>query len=256
MHMSKIQNNKIIKNVFVILAVFALGVISMPLSASADRAGYVTPYGSTDYAPVSNNNSYNTYQGPSTSAPTSNPLPVINAINPNGSNVGTGTKTITITGKGFIPSSIGRVNGSNRTTTFIDSTHLLMQITGNDTYTYRSNGGFFITVMNGAPGGGNSNAVFFTINSGAVAGATTNSQNNQSNTPNENYTNFTDVYDVKNDPYVNLASNAIFGSDNSIFPSGLIGWVFFAIIVLLIVIIIRRIHGGAERYHAMPLKHD
>lgn len=52
-----------------------------------------------------------------------------------------------------------------------------------------------------------------------------------------------------------LTANAVFGSD-SFLPSGLIQWILFGIAVLLIVIIVRKIHGGSEKYHATPLKHD
>lgn len=52
-----------------------------------------------------------------------------------------------------------------------------------------------------------------------------------------------------------LAANAIFGS-NSFLPSGLIQWILFAILVLLIVILVRKIYGGGEAYHAAPMKHD
>ncbi|MES3032104.1 MAG: hypothetical protein V4699_02570 [Patescibacteria group bacterium] len=52
-----------------------------------------------------------------------------------------------------------------------------------------------------------------------------------------------------------LGANAIFGSDGFL-PSSIIQWIMFAILVLLIVILVRKIHGGGERYHAMPMKHD
>ena len=57
-----------------------------------------------------------------------------------------------------------------------------------------------------------------------------------------------------NDSYGNLTANALFGS-NSFMPSGLIEWVLFAILVLIIVILVRKIYGGSEKYHAMPMKH-
>lgn len=53
----------------------------------------------------------------------------------------------------------------------------------------------------------------------------------------------------------NLAANAILGS-NSFIPSGLIQWIFFAILVLLAVILVRRIYGGKEKYDAIPMKHE
>lgn len=201
-----------------------------------------------------------------------NPKPVVNSISPKSSNVGMGTKTVTITGNGFIPSSVARVNASNRPTTFIDDSHLLVQINGNDTSAYRTNGGFFITVFNGAPGGGYSNATFFTITVNNVAVPVTNTNNSNSNNYNSSTTNFNDTSSNYNngdtftdtvsnganngngESYSNLASNAIFGS-NSFLPSGLIQWVLFAIVILLIIIIARKIFGAKQNYDEAPMKH-
>lgn len=52
-----------------------------------------------------------------------------------------------------------------------------------------------------------------------------------------------------------LAANAIFGT-NSLMPSGIIQWVLFAILVLLVVMLVRKIYGADQRYHAAPMKHD
>lgn len=52
-----------------------------------------------------------------------------------------------------------------------------------------------------------------------------------------------------------LAANAIFAS-NSFLPAGIVQWIFFAILVLLVVILVRKIYGADEAYHAVPLKHD
>ncbi len=52
-----------------------------------------------------------------------------------------------------------------------------------------------------------------------------------------------------------LAANSIFGS-NSFMPTGIIQWIFFAILILLLVILVRKLHGGQDRYHAIPMKHD
>lgn len=51
-----------------------------------------------------------------------------------------------------------------------------------------------------------------------------------------------------------LAASVIFGS-NGVMPSGLIQWILLAIVILLIIILVRKISGGAERYHNEPLKH-
>lgn len=52
----------------------------------------------------------------------------------------------------------------------------------------------------------------------------------------------------------NIAANAIFGT-NSLMPSGLIQWVLFAIFILIVVILVRKVTGAENRYHAEPFKH-
>ena len=61
--------------------------------------------------------------------------------------------------------------------------------------------------------------------------------------------------DTATDKNSNLAASAIFGSNSSM-PSGLIQWIFFAILILLMVILVRRIYGGSEKYYAAPMKYD
>ncbi|MBI3888805.1 hypothetical protein HY311_03370 [Candidatus Nomurabacteria bacterium] len=249
-------NNKSINLSLKVLTILAFGLIFIPFNkVSAQSAGYNYVYSSNTgqqvYNPVDINN----------------PSPSIDAISPKSSNLGVGTKTITITGSGFVPSSVARINSANRTTTFIDRSHLLVQITGNDTYAYKTNGGFYITVYNGAPGGGFSNAVFFIVNSNTSVAATNNANNYNYGSATTNYTDtntnqntndtFTDTpNDATNPDSGNaLASNAIFGS-NSFLPSGLIQWILFAIFVLIIVILARRIFGAKENYETSPLKHE
>jgi len=199
-----------------------------------------------------------------------NPTPYITSISPNSSNVNAGTNiVIAITGNGFIPSSVARVNGSDRVTTFIDYSHILIKLNSNDTY---NTDGFYINVFNGFPGGGYSNAEYFTVNR-LVPVANTNKNNNSSSTITRNtvtntnnntdntYSNTTQTEnatnsdnDNTNSNASNLASAAILGSTGFL-PSGLIQWVFFAIIILLIVILVRRIFGARKKYEDTPLKH-
>ena len=251
-------NNKSINLSLKMLTLLAFVFIFIPFKqAAAQAVGY--------------NYVYNSYTGQTINNPVdiNNPVPSIDSINPKSSNLGVGTKTITITGSGFVPSSVARINASNRPTTFIDSSHLLVQITGNDTYAYRTNGGFYVTVFNGVPSGGFSNAVFFIVNSNTATtntntgnnynSATTNFTDTNSNTntnPNPNGT-FTDTPNSANNPNSGsaLASNAIYGS-NSFLPSGLIQWILFAIFILLLVILVRRIFGAKEKYQSTPLKHE
>ncbi len=231
-------NKKSISLSLKVLSILAFGLIFVPFNiASASSYGINYVYNS---GTGSNQNQ----------TETNNPKPSISSINPKSSNVGDSTRTITVFGDGFIPSSIVRVNNSNRPTTFIDSSHLLVKITDNDTYAYETNGEFYITVFNRAPGGGYSNAVVFTVNKViAPVANTSNGNTSPKTTQTENKTN----NDAKSN-YSNLASNAIFGS-NSFLPSGLIQWVIFAIIILLIIIFARKVFGAEKNYHEAPMKH-
>ncbi|MFA6076504.1 MAG: IPT/TIG domain-containing protein [Candidatus Paceibacterota bacterium] len=226
-----------------LVSIFGLAVMPIKVSSEAPYPNYYNGYIDLRKSAETDN------------APSYNPTPIIVSVNPSSSNIGIGTKTITITGKGFVSNSVVRINGSNRPTTFIDSSRLLIQITGEDTYKYLNNGGFFITVFNSAPGGGHSNAVFFTIKvSNSVASSKTTSNNNKAN---DTGTNFVDTIPSgsETENFNNLASNAIFGS-NGVHPSGLVQWIFFAILILVIVILVRKVYGMGEKYHTAPLKHD
>lgn len=259
-------NKKSILLALGILAIFAVGFVALPKNAAA-------AYGTNFTFGTGNGYSGSAIDQPVEVA--NNPKPTINSIAPRSSNLGVGTKTITITGSGFIPSSIARVNGVNRNATFIDDSHLLIQVTGGDMNQYRANGGFYVTVFNSAPGGGYSNAAFFTVVDTTASAST----NGNSNNGNNNYNNstgyngsyfnqntninntdtFTETVNTitttdNNNNYRSLTSNAIFGSDTFL-PSGLIQWIFFAIIILLIVILVRKIFGREQSYHEAPMKH-
>ncbi len=90
----------------------------------------------------------------------SNPLPTLSGISPNTALVGAGAQTLTLTGSGFVPSSLVRWNGADRTTTFVSGTSLTAQIPASD---ITSAGTAQVTVFNAAPGGGTSGAQSFTI---------------------------------------------------------------------------------------------
>ncbi|MFA6177607.1 MAG: hypothetical protein WC694_01800 [Candidatus Paceibacterota bacterium] len=220
--MNKINNNKIILSLKV-LSLLAFCLLLIPAKVFA-TPGYVD-----------------------------NPTPYISSITPNSINNLGSNMVITITGNGFIPSSIVRINGSDRTATFIDSTHILVRINSND---ISDTDGFYINVFNGFPGGGYSNAEFFTVNknnSTTITSTTTNTENNINNNNTYSNTNQTQNTTTKNSNFNNLASTAIFGS-NSFFPSGLIQWILFAIIILLIIILARRIFGAHAKYNEAPMK--
>ncbi|MBI3671823.1 hypothetical protein HY249_03445, partial [Candidatus Azambacteria bacterium] len=90
-----------------------------------------------------------------------NPVPTTTSISPNSKTVGDSGFTLTVNGSLFVSSSVARFNGSNRTTTFINSTQLTATIPASD---LTSVGTFPITVFNTTPGGGTSNSQTFTVN--------------------------------------------------------------------------------------------
>lgn len=51
-----------------------------------------------------------------------------------------------------------------------------------------------------------------------------------------------------------LSANAI-SARSGFLPSGLLQWIFFAILILLIVILVRKILGADKKYEQTPLKH-
>lgn len=208
--------------------IFALGLIFTPFYRAMAAPTYVPGHYNND-----GTYTFGDFVWNNSGSITENPVPLIKSINPKSSNVGVGVKTVTIYGSGFVPNSIARVNASNRSTTFIDSSHLLMQITGDDTSAYETSGGFYITVFNNAPGGGYSNAAFFSIGAGIQT---------KNGTVNDNNFN-------------SLASNAIFGSDGFM-PSGLMQWILFAIVILLIVILARKVSSARKNYEEKAMKHD
>jgi hypothetical protein len=206
---------------------------------------------------------YNSQPWVENEAPLKNPTPVVNSLSPNSANLGSGSRNVTITGSGFVNDSVARWNGSDRPTTFIDSSHLLVSLRSTD---MTGSAGKYITVFNPEPKGGYSNAAFFTINgyvSPAPAKSTTpaKSTNSAPSTSNGNSNNNSgSVMGAQNsntstetENFNSLASNALFGA-NSFMPSGIIQWLLFAIFILLVVIIIRKIFF-ADRYHSTPLKH-
>lgn len=93
-------------------------------------------------------------------APASSPAPVVSALSPSSIASGSGAFTLTVTGSNFVPSSVVRWNGANRTTTFVSATELQAQITASDVL---SAGTFAVSVATPAPGGGTSANLTFTV---------------------------------------------------------------------------------------------
>jgi len=111
-----------------------------------------------------------TYTMASAVTVTSNPVPTTTSIAPASQNLGVATFTMTVNGTNFVPGSVVRFAGSDRTTTYVSATQLTATIPATDLTVV---GSFPITVFNPAPGGGLSNAQTFTVNPGLPT-ATTN----------------------------------------------------------------------------------
>lgn len=89
-----------------------------------------------------------------------NPAPTLTNINPNAAFKGDPAFTLTITGTNFVPNSVVRWNGANRTTTFVSATQLTAAIPATD---LASDGNIAVTVFNPTPAGGTSTAATFII---------------------------------------------------------------------------------------------
>ncbi|HTK04300.1 MAG TPA: fibronectin type III domain-containing protein [Candidatus Eisenbacteria bacterium] len=90
-----------------------------------------------------------------------NPGPGTTSISPNSAIAGSGGFTLTVNGSNFVPSSVVRWGGSDRTTTYVSSTQLTAAITSGDV---AGAGVVTVTVFNPLPGGGSSNGQTFTVN--------------------------------------------------------------------------------------------
>lgn len=97
-------------------------------------------------------------------ATSANPVPSLTSVSPNNIPAGSSGTTVTATGTNFVSSSTVLWNGSVLTTSYTNSTTLIAQVPTSD---LTIAGTAIITVLNPAPGGGTSNAVSFTVGTGA-----------------------------------------------------------------------------------------
>jgi hypothetical protein len=90
-----------------------------------------------------------------------NPVPVTMSTSPTSASAGGSAFTLSVTGANFVPGSVVRWNGANRTTTYVSATQVNASITAAD---IAAAGSASVTVFNPTPGGGLSSGVSFTIN--------------------------------------------------------------------------------------------
>ncbi|HAS80465.1 MAG: Cell surface receptor IPT/TIG domain protein [Candidatus Nomurabacteria bacterium GW2011_GWE1_32_28] len=234
-------NNKIITNkILLTLEILAISVFSIIVFLPTETKAYIE---SSLYPPyiISKKTNYN-------------PSPTISSIEPNSIDEIRNKTTIIITGSGFTPNSVIRKNNSDRVTIFIDSNHLMVDIYPSDVYNQDK---FFLTVFNGEPGGGYSNASIFTIKNNTVISTTNKTINNNTtdiintNTIETNNTVSTNNIDEN---YGSLTANALLGS-NSFMPNGIVQWIFFVILIVAIIFLWRYVHRSEEVYMSEPMKH-
>ncbi len=96
--------------------------------------------------------------------PINNPAPGAIALNPSSAIAGAANTNLTVTGSGFRPESVIRVNGNDRTTTVVSATQLTTVLSTAD---LASAGTLQVTVNTPPPGGGLSTAATFTVNNPA-----------------------------------------------------------------------------------------
>ena len=89
-----------------------------------------------------------------------NPQPALTGILPTSAVEGSAAFTLTVSGADFVPASVVRWNGQDRTTAFVSSTQLTATINGADV---ASAGTAAVLVFTPAPGGGTSASATFTI---------------------------------------------------------------------------------------------
>jgi len=185
-----------------------------------------------------------------------NPVPEIAFISPDSNNGPVKTNMIvTVSGSGFVPSSVVRINGFDHQTTFVDYSHLFVRLNTSD---LSNPDGFYLNVFNGFPGGGYSNAKFFTTNKPEPVANTNNTYSNTnqtSGTTNSAGSNNGANVNNANNNSKSLVATVIFGASESFLPSGLIQWVVIAIIILIIIILVRINFSARKNYKESPMKH-
>ena len=89
-----------------------------------------------------------------------NPVPAIASLNPSQARVSETPLIVTVSGNNFVSSSRVRWKGYDRPATYVSSTRLTMEVPPSDLV---ATGSANVTVFNPTPGGGNSNAISYTI---------------------------------------------------------------------------------------------
>ena len=99
-----------------------------------------------------------------------NPVPSLATVSPASASAGGTGQALTLRGTGFVPSSLGRVNGLGKTTTYVGETELQVALSAQD---LAAGGEFEVTVDNPAPSGGVSAGLTFVVSDITMSAAPT-----------------------------------------------------------------------------------
>jgi hypothetical protein len=142
-------------------------VSSTQLRAAIAEADVATP-GTAQVAVVTSAPDGESSQAlPFTISTASNPVPVLSGLSPSAVPAGSPAFTLTVTGSGFVSTSVVLWNGGERPTTVVSSTRLQAAISASDV---AFPGTASVSVFTPAPGGGPSLARTFTATSAGGAG--------------------------------------------------------------------------------------
>ena len=129
-----------------------------------------TALGAYEFRLYSNNTFTRLATSPSITVANLNPIPTVTSLSPANLAAGSATFSLTVTGTGFVNSSVVQFAGAARPTTFVSATQLTATIDAADVAAI---GGYVITVFTPAPGGGRTAGTFLTVTAPPAAPALT-----------------------------------------------------------------------------------
>ena len=243
------------------VAVFGIILISLPKNASAYYVkGYYTVVDESTTTTDGNNQGGSAYD--------ENATPVLTRISPSTINQYT-KKDLHVYGDNFTPSSIVKINGENKPTTFVSRNHLVAHLSSNDTARL---GDHLVSVYNPKTGAQSSSRVLkivksttaTTAKSGTVKKATLVRATNTTTVGPDQMIIIadrdTEVYFLDENAYVDegdsratLTANSFFAT-GGFMPNTFLQWIILFILVLLCVYLWRKI-TVTEQEKNKPLKH-
>ncbi|MCX6753082.1 MAG: hypothetical protein NTW62_01885 [Candidatus Nomurabacteria bacterium] len=245
--MTNILNKTIKYNTVILLSVLALIVFSFaPAKVNAGGPGYYLGNPTS----VDNNNNTNNYYNVAT--------PIIYSITPNSVSDSTNAnEVINITGANFNPGSVARLDGSNRPTKYINTTHLSMALYPSDVAT---SGSHVVTVYN-QDTGHVSNGVYLNITKttttvapstvGDYPPATTNTPAKATPAKTTTAKKALTASAINSTDCNGLTANA-FGS--GFMPTTFIQWLLLIILVLIAIFLARKLYMGDTKKEPVALK--